>query len=167
MDPDPAFIKPEATLDQAADQASLVVLARVKSRAFGFWQGIAGQLLRLGIERTFRGVPALDEAYLFLPQGDFEVGPFRIVKTDDRYPDPPEVGAEVFLLTYPNVHDYLFFPLEGRGFVPVDSDGLLVLGSDYRAAEATSDRPIRTKNDLIERILEGNSRAADTDSVTR
>jgi len=166
-DPDPAFIKPEATLGQAADQASLVALARITNRAFGFWRGIAGQLLRLAIERTFRGVPTLDKAYLFLPQGDFELGPFRIVKTDARYPDPPDIGAEVFLFTYPEIHDYLFFPLEGRGLVPVDSDGLLVLGSDYRRAEDASDRPLRTKEDLIERIQEGSSRAADSDSVTR
>ncbi len=109
----------------------------------------------------------MDEAYLFLPQGDFEIGAFRLVKVDTRYPEPPDIGAEVFLLTYPDDHNYLFFPLEGRGLVPVTSDGHLVLGSDYRASEEASDRPLRTKQDLIERILEGDGSPAAPDSVTR
>jgi hypothetical protein len=49
--------------------------------------------------------------------------------------------------------------------VPVSSDGDLILGTDYRAAEKASARPLRTKADLIGRILEATGSAEASDSV--
>jgi len=135
-------------------------LGWVRERSFGFWLGIPGHLLQLEIERTHRGAPALDSAYLFLPQGDFEAGPFRIVKRDSRYPDTLAGEDGVFLFSHPEIRGHLFFPLEGRGVVAVDSEGGLVMGADHRGPDDLSGPPIRTKNDLIERIPEANAAGA-------
>jgi hypothetical protein len=99
----------------------------------------------------------VNPAYLFLPVGDFVIGGRRIVKTDSRYAPPPVIGDEVFLFTYPASRSNIVHPLEGRGYVPVSPGGDLMLGTDYRAGEESSVRPLRTKQDLIDRVSDGSS----------
>lgn len=156
-DPRPSFIMDACTLDESVRESSFVVLSRVTGRTFGFRWGIPGQLLRVETVRDYRGTGMVNPAYLFLPVGDFVIGGRRIVKTDSRYAPPPVIGDEVFLFTYPASRSNIVHPLEGRGYVPVSPGGDLMLGTDYRAGEESSVRPLRTKQDLIDRVSDGSS----------
>src|SRR4051794_7986297 len=76
------------------------VLARVTGKAYGFFGGIPGQLLRFSPTKAFgRRLQTSSPAYyVFMPIGRFSVGNTEICKSDIRYAEPPEIGGEAFLL---------------------------------------------------------------------
>lgn len=80
-----------------------------------------------------------------------------ICKTDERYAEPPEIGAEVFLFVFkPEDTSGVFFKVFDAGdIVPVQPDGSLRLPPQYAANEQGTDSrtsALRTKSDLLARI---------------
>lgn len=84
--------------------APVVLVARVVDREFGFSFWVPGQLLEIEVEEVVRGRLPRDRYYVFYPVGTFEAGPYRICKTDPRFPEPPALGERV-LLMLPAIED--------------------------------------------------------------
>ena len=57
------------SLESAAGSAKLILLGRVISRAYGFSDGIPGQLLRVQSERVITGPPGVWTLCAFFPGG--------------------------------------------------------------------------------------------------
>jgi hypothetical protein len=131
-----AFIQPgmtppsRETVELAARNVAFALHGRVTGKAYGFHGIIAGQLLRLEPIELLKG-EAENHAvyYVFYPVGTFSVGAHTICKTDDRYPEPPEIGDEL-LVTDPwrTRKDESFIETWGaEGIIVIDSDGTVHL----------------------------------------
>jgi hypothetical protein len=116
-------------IPSATRTAALVVEGKVTGRSFGFRGDIPGQLLRVRVEEVFKGgVPKGEDRFVFLPVATFQAGPYRICKTDQRYPTPPEPGERVLL----------FIPFVKEAQAPFlelfDDGGLVTVRADEKAA---------------------------------
>lgn len=85
-------------LAKTIERSDFIVEARVVNRSYGFMRGIPGQLLRLSRLSTLKGVaPDYSNYYIFVPVGNFSVGPVHFCKTDTRYGEAPAVGDRLFI----------------------------------------------------------------------
>jgi len=87
-----------SSIKLAAQKSSNVFTAKVVEKAFGFNHGVPGQLLRIEPSETFHGATPLASYFIFFPVGEFIAGPYKICKTDRRYPEPPAIGDEVLVM---------------------------------------------------------------------
>ena len=87
-----------SSLDRAVRHSGFVFLGRVTEVAYGFHFSIPGKLLRIKPSQVLQGKAFLDAYYIFFPAGEFYAGPYRICKSDSRYPRPPYVGEELLIM---------------------------------------------------------------------
>jgi len=133
------------TIRAAARNVAFALHGRVTGKSYGFHEGFPGQLLRLEPIELLKGEPEnLAEYYVFYPVGDFDVGDFRICKSDNRLPEPPEIGDEL-LVTDPwrVTKDDRFIETWGvEGVIVIENDGTVHLPKQVRLAregETTED----------------------------
>lgn len=127
-----------STLRQTADTSQLTIVGRVVGREYGFHFFEAGQLLEVEVEEVIRGEAPLDRYYYFHPVGEFEAGPYRICKSDSRYPDPPQLGDRVVLMVPRPVHNPRepYLELEtSEGVVVLAADGEVGLPDTFRSRD--------------------------------
>jgi hypothetical protein len=124
-----------STLRLAARTSQLTLVGRVVEREYGFHFFEAGQLLSIEVEEVIRGDAPLDRYYYFHPIGDFQAGPYRICKSDSRYPEPPAIGDRVLLMVPRPVTDPSepYLELETpEGVVVLAADGEIRLPDRFR-----------------------------------
>lgn len=87
-----------SSLGRAARHSGLVFLGHVTEVAYGFHFYVPGKLLRIKPSEVLHGDSLLDFYYIFFPVGEFAAGPYRICKSDSRYPSAPDVGDELLIM---------------------------------------------------------------------
>jgi hypothetical protein len=65
---------------------------------YGFHFYVPGKLLRIALGEVLKGNALLDSYYIFFPVAEFSAGPYRICKTDSRYPKAPDIGDELLIM---------------------------------------------------------------------
>jgi hypothetical protein len=118
------------SVELAARNVAFALHGRITGKAYGFYYSTPGQLLRLEPIELLKGGPESHAVYyVFFPVGTFSVGDYDICKTDDRYPEPPEIGDEL-LVTDPwrTRKDDSFVNTWGpKGVIAIESDGTVHL----------------------------------------
>jgi hypothetical protein len=146
--------QPRANLNDAITSADFVLLGRVTGRSFGFYGMHAGQLLKISVDRVLKGSGGSPVYYAFMPIGAFTVGGEQICASNTDYAPPPEIGAEIFVFTYPPDGELLSIADPGD-LVPVSATGELALPRQYATEHALgvnhTEKRI-TKDDLVNRI---------------
>jgi hypothetical protein len=130
---DSAFRAPRATLEEALTHSEVALLGRVTARAFGFYDLMPGQLLQVEPVRSFGSRLTEPRYYFFVPIGRFKVGDAELCKTDTRYPEPPDIGDEVFLFVDKpaDLTGTLFHIQTAGDVVPVGAHGVLRIPHQY------------------------------------
>ncbi len=118
-----------AGLDSAVAEADFVVVGKVTNRAYGFVEGVPGQLLRVSTISALKGLERpLAQYYIFIPVADFSVAGIHFCKTDVRYASPPEIGDRVFVFGQRDFTSEEYInTLGAAGYVRAFSDGSLLL----------------------------------------
>lgn len=125
---DELLLPDRSTLPLAVKHSPVVLLGRVTERQYGFQGSIAGQLLEIEPEETLKGSAPLKRYFVFLPVGVFEAGPYRICKTDVRFPSPPARGDRLLLMVPRPLED------EREPFLDIaTAEGVVVLQADGKA----------------------------------
>jgi len=146
--------QPRGNLDEAVRSADFILFGHVTGRSYGFSGIHAGQLLRISVDRVFKGGGTSRFYYAFAPIGEFDVAGRHICAANGDYAPPPNIGAEIFVFTYPPDGELLSIADPGD-LVPVGPNGDLVLPRQYstkRPADARVAPPSLTKDDLIRQI---------------
>jgi hypothetical protein len=155
---DSAFRAPRATLEEALTHSEVALLGRVTARAFGFYDLMPGQLLQVEPVMSFGSRLTEPRYYFFVPVGRFKVGDAELCKTDTRYPEPPDIGDEVFLFVDKpaDLTGTLFHIHTAGDIVPVGAHGVLRFPHQY-TDDPKGTRLGRfsatTKSDLIGNLL--------------
>lgn len=118
-------IPDRSTLKRAIENSPVVAIAEVVARDYGFQDITPGQLLEVKIKEGLKGSLPLRSYFIFLPVGEFGAGPFRICKTDPRYPEPPLIGEKILVMVPRQVNGS-----EERFLHLANSQGLVVLEDD-------------------------------------
>ena len=88
-----------STFSRALHVAELVLRGEVVGKEPGFSGASPGTLYLVRPLETLRGkVGQTTPYFFFVPVGEIAAGGYEIVKTDSRYPTPPEIGDEVLLM---------------------------------------------------------------------
>jgi hypothetical protein len=106
------------------------------------------------VNHVFKGAGGLRAYYAFIPIGDFAVAGKHICASSSDYATPPDIGAEVFVFTYPPDGEMLTIANAGD-VVPVAADGELMLPRQYATEHprgVVHSEQKMTKDDLIDRI---------------
>jgi hypothetical protein len=112
-----------STFEESIRSAAFVARGRVAGRTYGFRGGEPGQLLEVAPDAVLKGSWRGGSLFAFYPVATFCAGGRLLRKTDDRWPEPPPEGAEVFLFSQ--------VPPRETGWVEGESDGdVLVVGGD-------------------------------------
>jgi hypothetical protein len=90
------------SLDRAVLHSNLVFLGHITEVAYGFHFYIPGKLLRIKPSDVLHGKALLDFYYVFYPVAEFEAGPYRICKSDARYPSAPVLLGDELLIMVPD-----------------------------------------------------------------
>jgi hypothetical protein len=99
-------VSPITTFSRLDDTSSFIVSGVVKSRSFGFYRGLPGQLIHIGDATVLRDEGAEKprrDFFVFVPIADFTVAGVRICKTDDRYAQVPQLGERLVVLGGPPI----------------------------------------------------------------
>lgn len=158
---DPINPPDRSHLGGAIEHSSVVLLGEVVARDFGFERGLPGQLLAVRPLRTYKGDTRLDHYYFFMPVGRFSAGPYTFCKTDNRYPDPPELGDQVLIMAPTREETGPYLNIEDANSLIVfdeKSEGRyswqLRLDPGDVGATPGSRRPQISREDILRRIEE-------------
>jgi hypothetical protein len=143
-----------STLSRTVETSNLTIVGRVVDREYGFMFFEAGQLIEVEVDERIRGEAPLDRYYYFHPVGEFEAGPYRICKSDDRYPAPPELGDRVVLMVPQPVHDprERFLDIQtAEGIVVLEAGGEVRLPATLSADGGTAPSTPAAVLDIVRR----------------
>ena len=114
----------------AVNSADFIVESRVVNKSYGFLDGVPGQLLRIRTVGVPKGSIAstTDPYYIFVPVADFTVNGVHFCKTDERYPEPPAIGDEVFVFGQNNfVAGQYINTIDEKGYLRALPNGTIVV----------------------------------------
>ena len=118
----------------------------------GFNGPIPGTLLRVRHENTLKGTEEkTGQYYFFVPVAEFTVGDLRLCKTDQSYPEVPEIGDRVILMAYLHL-------LNSRSFLWIQDKFIVVKRNGSMSFPEIFGRPGPNKKAVlgqIEKILGG------------
>ncbi len=146
------------TLDKLLQESEFVFLATIVDREFGFDRGIPGQLFEVVPKESFVGQLRLSSYYFFLPIGTFDVGPYKICKSDKRFPEYiPNEGEDVLLAipqyAQPKTDEPFFDLVFDESIITIKPDGKLSLPDIFRRSVNTTLRPFPDTRDAVLREL--------------
>lgn len=137
-------------LENAVEEAELVLTATVTAQGYGFRGDEPGQLLEIQPQWQAKGQIAKEPHYVFFPVGTFTAGPYRICKSDHRFAPPPEIGDEVLLFVAApySASDRLLDVWDGNSVVVIKADGKVSLPPRL----GKSGLGVSTKAELLQRV---------------
>jgi hypothetical protein len=145
-----------ATLAGAISEARVVLLLKVVDRTHGFFMGIPGQLMHLTVEALLKGQSGgVTDYYLLYPVAQFDSGPFRVCKSDERYAAPPNPGDRLIYLqwaAHPSGDPRFLGVPDPKDVIPVTAAGQLILPPSLRAVGSLG---LLTVEDVRDRLSSG------------
>lgn len=151
-----------STLALAVESSELVLMGRITAADYGFHFYSPGMLLRIEPSEVLHGRAPLDFYYVFFPVGNFTAGPYRICKSDSRYPRAPQVGDELLIMAPARIrlpNDPFLELEEASSVVVVPGDAKPDLPTVFKeSAKAKSTPSIGSKSDLVVAVKEALSK---------
>lgn len=93
------------TRQEILTNSDLVIRGTVVGQEYGFKNSTPGKLFKLRADAVLKSkLEDLRTYYVFFPVGEFQIGDWRICKTDPRYPPLPRLGDEL-VVSVPHRND--------------------------------------------------------------
>jgi hypothetical protein len=129
-------------LVSALRSSEFVIDAIVTGKAYGFFGGTAGQLLRLSVKKLLAGHGGGANYFIFIPVGEFTVNGRRLCKSDPACTVVPAVGERVIVFAPRGYVSGQFVNIvDDGGLIGVGEGGVLTLPPRYASTAGAQDLP--------------------------
>lgn len=91
-------------IEERIHESENTILAKVTGRIYGYKASEPGTLLRVEMEEALSGEAHGSTHFIHFPVGNFEMGDFKICRTTEGFPNPPEIGDRVLLFYYDSTY---------------------------------------------------------------